>query len=109
MKLYSVYEGATGASTSSNAAVLGEEVVGVAATPTVGKQETSLSTLVEIEPGHISWTDPLVLNLRTLIWKYLECYTATAEIFRMLNYLQCYIQLNNKNLSKENLCKNVEG
>ena len=67
MKLYSVYEGATGASTSSNAAVLCEEVVGVAATPTVGKQETSLSTLVEIKPGHISWTDPLVLNLRTLI------------------------------------------
>ena len=67
MRLYSVYEGATGASTSSNAAVLGEEVVGVAATPSVGKQETSLSTLVEIKPGHISWTDPLVLNLRTLI------------------------------------------
>ena len=67
MKLYSVYEGATGTSTGSNAAVLGEEVVGVAATPSVGKQETSLSTLVEIEPGHISGTDPLVLNLRTLI------------------------------------------
>ena len=71
MKLYGVYQGSTGASTGSNAAVLGEEVVGVAPTPTVGKQETSLSTLVEIEPGHISWTDPLVLNLRTLIWKYL--------------------------------------
>ena len=67
MKLYGVYQGSTGASTGSNAAVLGEEVVGVAATPTVGKQETSLSTLVEIKPGNISWTDPLVLNLRTLI------------------------------------------
>ena len=67
MKLYGVYQGSTGASTSSDAAVLGEEVVGVAPTPTVGEQETSLSTLVEIKAGHISWTDPLVLNLRTLI------------------------------------------
>ena len=67
MKLYGVYQGSTGASTGSNAAVLGEEVVGVASTPSVGKQETSLSTLVEIKPGNISWTDPLVLNLRTLI------------------------------------------
>ena len=71
MKLYSVYQCTAGASTGSDAAVLQEEVVGVAATPTVGEQETSLSTLVEIKPGHISWTDPLVLNLRTLIWKYL--------------------------------------
>ena len=71
MKLYSVYQGATGTSTGSNAAVLGQEVVGVAATASVGKQETSLSTLVEIKPGHISGTDPLVLYLRTLIWKYL--------------------------------------
>ena len=71
MKLYSVYQSTTGASTSSNAAVLSEEVVGVAPTPSVGKQETSLSTLVEIKPGHISGTDPLVLYLRTLIWKYL--------------------------------------
>ena len=71
MKLYGVYQGSTGASTGSNTAVLGEEVVGVASAPAVGKQETSLSTLVEIKPGHISWTDPLVLNLRTLIWKYL--------------------------------------
>ena len=67
MKLYGVYQGSTGASTGSNAAVLGEEVVGVASTPSVGKQETSLSTLVEIKPGNISWADPLVLNLRTLI------------------------------------------
>ena len=67
MKLNGVYQGSTGASTSSDAAVLGEEVVGVAPTPTVGEQETSLSTLVEIKAGHISWTDPLVLNLRTLI------------------------------------------
>ena len=67
MKLYSVYECSARASTSSYAAVLQEEVVGVATTPTVGKQETSPSTLVEIKPGHISWTDPLVLNLRTLI------------------------------------------
>ena len=71
MKLYSVYESSARPSTSTDTAVLGEEVVGVAATPTVGEQETSLSTLVEIKPGHISWTDPLVLNLRTLIWKYL--------------------------------------
>ena len=71
MKLYSVYESSTGPSTSSYTAVLGQEVVGVASTPSVGKQETSLSTLVEIKPGNISWTDPLVLNLRTLIWKYL--------------------------------------
>ena len=67
MKLYGVYQGSTRASTGSDAAVLCEEVVGVAPTPTVGEQETSLSTLVEIKPGHISWTDPLVLNLRTLI------------------------------------------
>ena len=67
MKLYGVYQGSTGSSTGSDAAVLGEEVVGVAPTPTVGEQETSLSTLVEIKAGHISWTDPLVLNLRTLI------------------------------------------
>ena len=71
MELYGVYESSTGTPAGGNAAVLGEEVVGVASTPSVGKQETSLSTLVEIKPGHISWTDPLVLNLRTLIWKYL--------------------------------------
>ena len=62
-----MYESSAGSSAGGDTTVLGEEVVGVAPTPSVGKQETSLSTLVEIKPGHISGTDPLVLNLRTLI------------------------------------------
>ena len=67
MKLYGVYQGSTGASTGSNAAVLGEEVVGVASTTSVREQQTPLAALVKIKAGNISWTDSLVLNLRTLI------------------------------------------
>ena len=67
MKLYSVYESSTGPSTSTDTAVLGEEVVGVASTTSVREQQTPLAALVKIKAGNISWTDSLVLNLRTLI------------------------------------------
>ena len=67
MKLYSVYESSTRPSTSSDAAVLGEEVVGVAPTASVREQQAPLAALVKIKAGNISWTDSLVLNLRTLI------------------------------------------
>ena len=67
MELYGVYESSTGTPAGGNAAVLGEEVVGVASTTSVREQQAPLAALVKIKAGNISWTDSLVLNLRTLI------------------------------------------
>jgi len=67
VELDGVYESSAGSSAGGDTTVLGEEVVGVAPTPSVGEQKAPLTALVEIEPGHVSRTDSLVLHLRTLI------------------------------------------
>lgn len=63
VELYGVYESSAGSSTGGDTTVLGEEVVGVPATPAVGEEQAALATLVKIKARHVPGTDPLVLHL----------------------------------------------
>ncbi len=65
--LNGVYEGPGWAATGGDAALLREEVVGVAPAPTVREEQASLSRLVEVEAGHVPRADPFVLHQRALV------------------------------------------
>ena len=69
MELDGVYESSTGSSTGGDTAVLGEEVVGVPATPAVGEEQAALAALVKVKARDVPGTDPLVLHLGTLVCK----------------------------------------
>ena len=64
-----MYEGAAGAAAGPDAALLREEVVGVAPAAAVREEEAARGALVKVEPRHVSRADALVLHLRALVCK----------------------------------------
>ena len=65
-----VYQRPPGPPAAADAALLGQEVVGVTPTASVREEETARGTLVKIEPRHISRADALVLHLGALVCKH---------------------------------------
>ena len=62
-----MYEGPGWSPAGGDAALLRQEVVGVAAATPVGEEQAALGRLVEVEAGHVAGTDTLVLHQRALV------------------------------------------
>ena len=67
MTLDGVYERPPGPPAAADAALLGQEVVGVPPAAAVREEEAARGALVKIEPRHIARADALVLHLRALV------------------------------------------
>ena len=69
MTLDGVYERPPGPPAAADAALLREEVVGVAPAAAIREEEAARGTLVKVEPRHVARADALVLHLRALVCK----------------------------------------
>ena len=70
MALDGVYERPPGPPAAADAALLGQEVVGVSPAAAIREEETARRALVKIEPRHIARADTLVLHLGALVCKH---------------------------------------
>ena len=60
-------ESSSRTSTGWNATFLRYEIIGIASAASVGEEEAPLSSLVEVEPGHITGADTFILDLGALV------------------------------------------
>ena len=81
-----VYERAPGPPAAADAALLSEEVVGVAPAAAVREEEAARGALVKVKPGHVARADALVLHLRALVCKQ-KIYSKTPK--RNMVYEHC--------------------